>query len=131
MPPLQPFPFSLVTDFLDSSAQMFAQKLFHGAIKLETVLFIRKAVAFIVFYNVGYFDPSGLEGRYHLIRFAFVYTRIVSSLSDQQGNFDLVSVENRRSRRQQILLFLRVPNHLVNHLQIWLPVRWEGFDERE
>ena len=57
----------LLSGFLDSSTQMLAQKILHGAVKLEAVLFVRKAVSFVGLYDVRYFDPSGLQRLNHLI----------------------------------------------------------------
>ena len=108
---------------------MLAEKLFHRAVKLEAVFFIREAVSFVGLYDVRHFDAAGLKRLYHLIRFRFVYARIVRALRNQQRNLDVLTVENRRRRRQQVFVFLRMPNHLVEHFQIRFPIRRDGLDE--
>ena len=93
-----------VNCFLNPAAKMLAQKLFHGAIKIEAVLFIGKAMHFACFYHVRYFDPSSFQGFYHLIRFRLVYARIVGTLGNQQRDFNVLSMENRRRSLRRKLI---------------------------
>ena len=74
---------------------MFIEELFHGSVKVEAVLFVPKAVAFVVLDHVGNLDSPLFKGLHYLVRLRFLYPGVVGSLSDEEGGLDFIHMENR------------------------------------
>jgi hypothetical protein len=65
-----------------ASAEMLAQKLFHGTIKIETILFVAESVPFVFFYDIFNFDTTFFESFDNNIGLFFLYPRIIGALSN-------------------------------------------------
>src|SRR5947209_16586655 len=59
------------------------------------------------------------------------HTRIICSLGDEHGYFDLVNLEEGRARAQKILLGIRVTDTIMKCCQEGRPVGWNRFNQRD
>ena len=76
-------------------SQMLREEFFHRFVEFEAVLFVAKAVAFVVLDNLLDWDATFAQRFDHLIGLSLVDARVVGALHNEHRRFDAVGMQGR------------------------------------
>ncbi|MNC37684.1 hypothetical protein D3C75_862550 [compost metagenome] len=90
-----------------------------------------KTVPFILLQHVRHINAAGFQGSNDLVGFCLLHPGIIGSLGHKQRRFNLVHMEQRRNRLQQLLILHRIAHPLVEQLPLRFPIRRQGTHQRK
>ena len=89
----------------------------YGAVEIEAIFLIGKAVAFVVFHHILHFYTAAAECGYHLVAFVLVDARIVRPLCDEEWATNGIGVQRRRGGFELRAVPFRMAHLFVHHLE--------------
>ena len=89
----------------------------YGAVEIEAIFLIGKAVTFVVFHHILHFDTAAAECGHHLVAFVLVDARIVGTLCNEKWATNGIGMQRRRGGFELRAVAFRMTHLFVHHFE--------------